>query len=141
MAVNLSRYVDELRADITDPALLKIGAEAMADEMRKSLALYIGGDLRMSRFPGAPPTFTTSSSKGEATLELGGGTYALADKGRRQAKRARARRGSALRTPWGPRRSVRGSRWPGFSVTERHAAGALEAGVDAITAAVSKAAG
>ena len=131
MAVNLSKYVKELEQKIEDPKLLKAGAEAMAESMRKATARYIGGDLRMHNFRGGPPTFKTENAKGLATLEIGGGTYALADKGRRQAKRAFAR-GRALDTPWGPKASVKGSTWGGFNITERHSAEALDDGIRAI---------
>lgn len=132
MAVNLSKYVEELAERIEDPALLKAGAEAMAESMKRATARYLGSDLRMHNFRGPAPTFKTENAKGEATLEIGGGTYALADGGRRQAKRAYAR-GRALSTPWGPRASVKGSTWGGFHITERHAPEALDDGIRAIT--------
>lgn len=139
VAVNLTKYLKELEERIEDPALLKAGAEAMAESMKKATARYIGADLRMSNFRGGPPTFKTENAKGQATLEIGGGTYALADTGRRQAKRAYARRGSALDTPWGPRASVRGSTWGGFHITERHAPEALDDGIRAIIYELDKA--
>jgi hypothetical protein len=146
--VNLSRYVAELRKEIEDPALLQFGADAMAETMQRATARFIGGDLRMSNFPGAAPTFKTTTKGGAATLEIGGGTYALADRGRRQATPARAghRRGKArgggrrraLRTPWGPRASVQGSTWSGFHITDRYADIALDDGKRAIIAALDK---
>lgn len=132
MAVNLTRYLKELEDQIEDPRLLKVAAEAMAESMRKATARYIGGDLRMSNFRGDAPTFKTETKTGAATVEIGGGTYALADTGRRQAKRAYPRRRRALSTPWGPRASVRGSTWGGFHITERHAPDALDDGIRAI---------
>lgn len=132
VAVNLSKYVEELAERIEDPALLKAGAEAMAESMKHATARYLGSDLRMHNFRGDAPTFKTETKTGAATVEIGGGTYALADKGRRQAKRAYPRRGRALDTPWGPRASVKGSTWDGFNITERHAPEALDDGIRAI---------
>lgn len=141
VAVNLSKYVTELAERIEDPALLKAGAEAMAESMKRATARYLGSDLRMHNFRGDAPTFKTETKTGAATVEIGGGTYALADGGRRQAKRAYPRRGRALSTPWGPRASAKGSTWGGFHITERHAPEALDDGIRAIIFALDQAVG
>lgn len=128
MAVHLARVVTELEAVLKSPRVLVAAADALEDTMRTVTARAIGGDLRLSGFRGAPVEFTASftAGAGEVSLPLKGGTYALADAGRRRAKRRirskrrkrRGRRAPALRTPAGPRRSVRGSRWRGFRLTE-----------------------
>ena len=138
MPVDLSRYVKELGEVVKDRGVLEAAAEAMAEEMKTATARYIGGDLRMSNFRGAAVEFRTETRSGEVTVEIAGGTYGLADKGRRQARRAWARRGSALATPWGPRASVRGSTTTGFNITDKHSDDAFDAGIRAVVAELDR---
>jgi hypothetical protein len=111
----------------------------MAKAMRAATARAIGGDLRMSGSDAGAARIEPSTSAGEASVEMSGATYALADKGRRRSRPARARRGHALATPWGPRVSVRGSTWAGFDITDRTARKAITAGVKALDGAIGRA--
>jgi hypothetical protein len=138
VAVDLSHYVEDIARAVRDPRILRVAAEAMSGEMKRATARYIGADLKMSNFRGGPAEFITETKNGEATLIMRGGTYALADTGRRQKKRAFARRGSALNTPWGPKSSVAGSRWSGFGITENHGPDALDMGIRAVVAEVER---
>ena len=58
---------------------------------------------------------------------MSGGAYTLADKGRRRAVPAKAE-GRPLRTPWGPRMSVRGSTTAGHNITATAGPKALDEG-------------
>ena len=133
MAGGLSARIELIGAAVANVAVATAAAEAMDSHMRKSTATYLGGDLRMRNFRGGPVVFTPTVSVGRAVLKLSGGTYALADKGRRNARRRiyprRGRR--ALGTPYGARRWVRGSTTQGFHITQRHGPQALAAGVEA----------
>lgn len=139
----LTRTIELLGTEVegTRPAIA--AGKAMHDAMHDATARYLGADMRMSGFRGGPVVFKVEAKPKRATLTLSGGTYALADKGRKRAKRKlyakpRRRRGrrSALDTPQGLRRSARGSRWRGFRITDRHAQEALDAGVVAALAAI-----
>jgi len=122
---------------------MQAAGEAMRDAMREATARYIGADLRMSGFRGAAVDFDLDVSDTAATLTLSGGTYALADKGRRRASKRlyaqpyrKSGRRAALATPRGYRRSARGSRTAGFNITDRHGQDSLDEGVEAATKVV-----
>jgi hypothetical protein len=115
-------------------------AKALEDTMREGTVHAIGADLRLSGFRGGPVVFRPERSAGHAAVTMSGGTYALADAGRQQARRrilpkrrrlAGTKRKPALGTPGGPRRSVRGSRWRGKRITDTYGPKALEAAVEA----------
>lgn len=122
-------------------------AKALEDVMRQGTARAIGADLRLSGFRGGPPTFKPERSKGHAALTIGGGTYALADAGRAaggdrriRSKRRRlsgTKRRPALRTPHGPRRSIKsGKGWTGFAITETWSPKALDEATEAARAVI-----
>ena len=143
--MDLVRTIELLGQEVegTRPAIA--AADAMHETMHDATARYLGPDLRMSGFQGGAVAFKVKAAPKRATLTLSGGTYALADKGRRRAKaklwaKPRRRRGrrAALDTPRGWRRSARGSRWRGFRITERHAVDALDAGVVAAIDAIRR---
>ena len=97
----------------------------MTDVLRSGAARHLGGDLTMSGVAVAV-TIEPTSRSGEAAVAVGG-AYGLADGGRRRSPR-RIRGRPALRTPWGPRASVRGSTSPGFAITTSYADDAFAAG-------------
>lgn len=134
MAVDLTKYVKALEVLTKDPRILQVGATAMVDEMKRATARYIGSDLRLSGFRGAAVEFATENKAGQAVVQIKGGTYAIADSGRHSSGRIRSRRARALRTPWGPKSSVRGSTWAGFGITDKHVPDAYDAGAKAIIA-------
>lgn len=151
MALHLTVILDDLVDRVTDPRVQKAIAEALEDTMKDGTARFIGADLRLSGFKGAPVEFAAdfTAGTGIVTLPLRGGTYALADKGRRRAKRvirsrrrrrSRKHRRPALSTPWGPRRSVRGSTWTGFHLTDTLGPLAVAKATEAAVAEVLKAA-
>jgi hypothetical protein len=142
--VDLVRTIELLGREVegTRPAIA--AADAMHDSMMDATERYLGADLHMSNFTGGPVVFKVEAVPKRATLTLSGGTYALADKGRRKAprklyaqpRRRKGQRRAALDTPRGYRRSARGSRWRGFRITDRHAQDALDAGVVAAIAEI-----
>ena len=143
MAVDLVRTIELLGHEVegTRPAIA--AADAMHEAMVTATERYLGPGMSMSGFKGGPVVFKVEAKPKRATVTLSGGTYALADKGRRKGKRKlyakpRRRRGrrSALDTPQGYRRSARGSVWRGFRITDRHAQDALDAGVVAAIAEI-----
>lgn len=137
VAVDLSHYVTELAQRIESPALARVGADAMAESMRRAVARHLGGDLSFSGLPSAgraDPQPTAAA--GVAEIELRGGAFALADRGRRQVRRARARANSALSTPWGPRESARGSRWSGWNLVDQAGQVAMRDGMQAMVDAL-----
>jgi hypothetical protein len=141
--VDLTRTIELLGQEVegTRPAIA--AADAMHDAMVDATQRYLGPGMHMSGFKGGPVVFKVEAKPKRATVTLSGGTYALADKGRRHAKRKlwakprrRSGRRAALDTPRGWRRSARGSTWRGFRITERHATEALDAGVVAAIAEI-----
>jgi hypothetical protein len=108
----------------------------MADSMRRSTATAIGSDLRLSGFRGGAASFEPKGTSGQAEVTISGAAYTLADKGRRRARARILAKSEALRTPWGPRRSVRGSTSRGKNITGRAAPKAMEAGKRAIVDAI-----
>lgn len=145
MTLNLSRRITLLEQHIEGTGPSKAAADAMHDAMVTATQRYVGADMSMSGFKGGPATFKVEAKPERAVLTLSGGTYALADKGRRRARRRlyakpRRRRGrrSALDTPRGWRRLARGSRWGGFHITERHAPDALDQGMAAALIEIRK---
>jgi len=109
-------------------------AQAMADALLALAAGYLGGDATMSG-TGRAVTVEPSSADGSATIRAGG-AWGLADGGRRVVRPARrsGNRGG-LRTPWGPRASVKGSTSAGLGISDRSSE-VLDAGKQAIRDAV-----
>lgn len=142
--MDLVRTIELLGREVegTRPAIA--AADAMHETMVDATERYLGPGMRMSGFKGGPVVFKVVAKPKRATVTLSGGTYALADKGRRRAKaklwakprRRAGQRRAALDTPRGYRRSARGSRWQGFRITDRHATDALDAGVVAAIEAI-----
>lgn len=139
MAVQLASVITDITDAIDSPRPAAAAAKALEETMRAGVSSAIGG-MTMSGFKGAPVKLEGESKASLAWLPLSGGTYALADKGRQNARRRiypkrRGRKGKghppALMTPAGPRRSVRGSRTRGKRITETYAPKAFEAAVDA----------
>lgn len=135
--MDLVRTIELLGREVEGARPAIAAADAMHDAMLDATQRYLGPDLRMSGFKGGPVVFKVEAKAKRATVTLSGGTYALADKGRRHAKRKlyakpvrrKGQRRSALSTPRGYKRSAKGSTWRGFRITERHATDALDAGV------------
>lgn len=146
MALNLTRRITLLEQEVKGTGPAKAAADAMHDAMLTSTQRYLGADLRMENFRGGPVEFKVEAKPEAATVTLSGGTYALADKGRRRGRkrlyakprRRRGQRRAALDTPQGLRRYARGSRWQGFRITERHAPDALTEGVAAAMVDIRK---
>lgn len=144
-SLRLDKTIATAREVVNGTATTIAAVKAMDKAMRDATASYIGADLRMSGFKGGPAQFKGEAKSGSATLTMSGGTYALADKGRRRKRkrlwpkpgRRRGRR-SALDTPGGWRRWSTGSTWPGFNITERHGPDALDAGIEAARAEILK---
>ena len=144
--MDLVRTIELLGHEVegTRPAIA--AADAMHEHMVTATERYLGAGMSMSGFKGGAVVFKVEAKPKRATVTLSGGTYALADKGRKRAPRKlyakpRRRRGrrAALDTPQGLRRSARGSTWRGFRITERHATDALDAGVAAAIAEIQRA--
>jgi hypothetical protein len=108
----------------------------MAAVMTRGTAAHLGADLTMSHFRGGPVHIEPEGRPGFAVVVMSGAAWALADAGRHGGRIPRARKGSALNTPWGPRASVSPSSWPGFGISDQYADPAIRAGIDAIVARV-----
>ena len=143
--LGLTASLDELIRTVDGIAPAKAAGAAMLEAHTKATARYIGADLRMHNFRGGPVDFEARVTRARAEVTLSGGTYALADKGRRQARRSRARgrmangRRNVVRTPYGPRVSAKGSTTAGFHITERHGGESVDAGIEAAWDVVRKA--
>lgn len=135
---DLTKPLEDLQRRLVSPVVTQQGAKAMADVMRKATASAIGPDLRLSHFRGGPVQIEAKGTIGVATTTISGAAYALADKGRRRARRRIYPRGHALATPFGPRASVKGSTARGHNITERASPQAYEAGKKAILDAVKR---
>jgi hypothetical protein len=144
VAVRLTLVLDDVIDAVKDPRVLDAAADALEETMTEGVSSTpIGHDLRLSGFRGGPMEFKASytAGTGVVTMPLAGGTYALADKGRYKApkrrpirSKTRKRRGQrrpTLSTPWGPRVSVRRSKWPGFRLTDRFGNKAIGQSVEA----------
>jgi hypothetical protein len=129
MPVDLTGHLDRLVRRVETQVHTEAGAE-MADTLQRGAQSAMGGDLTFSG-GGGTVRIEGDADVGRAVVKVAG-AYGLADKGRRRQVEAVAGRGSALRTPWGPRRSVRGSTWRGFGLTDRYGRDALRAGIDAV---------
>jgi hypothetical protein len=129
MPVDLTGHLNRLVQRVETQVHVEAG-DAMADTLQRGAQSAMGGDLTFSG-GGGTVRITGDAVVGRAVVNVAG-AYGLADKGRRRAVPATAGRGSALRTPWGPRRSVRGSTWRGFGLTDRYGREALQVGVDAV---------
>lgn len=142
----LTRHVEVIGRAITSDAVARAACDAMNESMLHATARYLGADLTLRGFRGAPVAFRQEATHSRARLVLAGGTYALADKGRhRGAGRIRSKqrkrkgeRAEPIRTPWGPRVSAKRSKWRGFDITDRHGSEALKAGTDAVIDAVMR---
>ena len=131
-AAALARYAEELVEQLDDLDTRKAG-DAAVKVMRQATAAVIGGDLTMSGLKrGGAARIEAKPGRNRVTIELSGGAYTLADKGRRRAVAATARPGSALATPFGPRMAVRGSTTAGAHITDRAGPKALDEAADAI---------
>lgn len=132
MPVDLTGHLDRLVQRVENQVHVE-AADVMAESLRRGAASAMGGDLTFSGGAGTARV-TGKAERGRVVVEVGG-AYALADKGRRSPVPARAR-GRGLRTPFGPRKAVKGSTWSGFGITARHGREALRAGVDGVRRAV-----
>jgi hypothetical protein len=150
MPLRLVAVADEAVEAVTSPKVQQAAAEAMEKAMSEGTRTIIGGgDLRLSGWRGAPMSFDAdyTAGSGVVRLPLKGGTYALADEGRKRARKkirpkGRKRRGQrrpTLATPYGPRVSVKGSTWSGFHLTDRLAPKVLDEAEEAAVAAGLKA--
>lgn len=130
---SLAAHCRDLVDDLEDIDTRR-GAEAAVEVMKRATAAVIGGDLRMSGLKrGGPARIEVkSAARNHVTIEMSGASYTLADKGRRRRVEARARRGSALATPAGPRASARGSTTRGHNITDRAGSKALDKAADEI---------
>lgn len=129
---DIGKYIDRIEDRIRSGRHIDAAADAMADALSKAAARYIGGDLRMSGVRGGGSArIEPGATSGLSISVRSGGVYGLADSGRRRAVAAEAAPGSALATPFGPRRRVKGSTWGGFHITERHAREAFAEGIGA----------
>lgn len=136
MPLRLVVLAEEAEKAVTSPKVQEAAAKAMEKGMTVGTRVALHGGLNLSGFRGAPIAFEAdyTGGTGKVTLPLKGGTYALADKGRRRARRVirpkgRKRKGQrrpTLATPWGPRVSVKGSTSPGFGLTDRLGPKALD---------------
>lgn len=129
MSVDLTRRLDRLVRRVENQ-VHTAAADAMAEAFRDGVARKLGGDLTFSGGAGTVRV-KGEAERGRITVNVGG-AYGLADQGRRRAVQARAGKGRALATPFGPRRSVRGSVWRGFGITRQYGRRAIGAGVDAL---------
>jgi hypothetical protein len=124
---------DALTERATGADTMTAAATAMAAALVDVASLYLGGDLTLGGVGAA--TIDGSGETGTAHVATGG-VYRLADAGRSTVRRAKARRWSALSTPWGPRANVSGSTWSGFGITDRAHDDVVEAGRNAIRGAL-----
>lgn len=132
MPVDLTRHLDRLVQRVETQVHTE-AADAMADTLQRGAQRAMGGDLTFSG-GGGTVRIKGDAEQGRAVVKVAG-AYALADKGRRRRVEAVAR-GAGLSTPWGPRKSVRGSTWRGFGITDRFGREALRDGVDAVVDSV-----
>ena len=130
-AAALARYAEELIEQLDDLDTRR-GGDAAVKVMRQATAAVIGGDLAMSGLKGGPARIEAKPGRNRVVVEMSGGAYTLADKGRRRAVPAKARPGSALATPFGPRLSVRGSTTAGAHITDRAGPKALDEAAERI---------
>lgn len=128
MPVDLTGHLDKLVRRV-DQQVHTAAADAMAEAFRDSTARAMGGDLSFSGGAGTV-RIDGDAHRGRVVVTVGG-AFRLADQGRRRVVPATAK-GRALRTPYGPRRSVKGSTWRGFGITQRYGREALRAGMKAV---------
>lgn len=142
MALRFVVLAEEAAKAVTSPKVQEAVADALERAMEEgSRTLIGGGDLALSNWRGAPITFAAgyTGGTGIVKLPLSGGTYALADLGRRKARKTlrskgrkrKGKRRTPLMTPWGLRTSVKGSTWEGFHLTDRLSPKALDAAQEA----------
>jgi hypothetical protein len=128
MPVDLAGHLERLTRRVEDQQFPR-AAERMAETLSDGARSAMGGDLTFSGGAGTV-RIEGEAERGRVVVTVSG-AYALADKGRRSAVSAKAT-GRGLRTPFGPRRSVKGSTWGGFGITSRYGRQALRAGVDGV---------
>jgi hypothetical protein len=130
---SLARYALDLVDKLDDIDTARAG-DAAVKVIKAATARVIGGDMRMSGLKRGGPARIESKGGGKnsVVVTMSGAAYSLADKGRRRAVAAKARPGSALATPRGPRASARGSTTRGAHITERAGPKALKAAADQI---------
>jgi hypothetical protein len=134
--VDLLRPLDALTKRIESPTVTRAASEAMADELQRATAQRIGADLSLSRMPGSRARFQATNSKGVAEVTPSGSAWTIANKGRRTVRGATGTPQRPLRTPFGPRMSVRGSTSAGFDILGRARSSVFDAGKDATIKAV-----
>jgi hypothetical protein len=127
---DLTRYIDRIEERVRQGPHIDSAVAAMTESLANAARAHLGGDLTMSG-TGQEAIIEPGRADGHQLTVRTGGVYALADTGRRRAVDAEAAPGEALATPFGPRRRVRGSTWPGFGITERHGRDALQEGIRA----------
>ena len=136
--VDLLAPLDALTRRIESPSVTRAAAEAMADELKRATAQRIGADLALSRMPGSRARFTPTSRKGVAEVTPSGSAWTIANKGRRTVRGATGTSERPLRTPFGPRMSVKGSTSKGKNILGSARADVFDAGKDATVKAVRR---
>jgi hypothetical protein len=136
--VDLLAPLDALTKRIESPTVTRAASEAMADKLQRATAQRIGADLTLSRLPGSRAKFTATSRKGLAEVTPSGSAWTIANKGRRTVRGATGTPQRPLRTPFGPRQSVKGSTSAGFDILGRARAGVFDAGKDEVVKAVRR---
>jgi hypothetical protein len=136
--VDLLKPLDELTKRVESPTVTRAAAEAMADELKQATAQRIGADLSLSRMPGSRARFTATSRKGVAEVTPSGSAWTIANKGRRTVRAATGTNGRPLRTPFGPRMSVKGSTSQGSNILQASRSKVFDAGKDATIKAVRR---
>jgi hypothetical protein len=119
VALRFVVLAEEAAKAVTSPKV----QEAVADALERAITFAAG----------------YTGGTGIVKLPLSGGTYALADLGRRKARKTlrskgrkrKGKRRTPLMTPWGLRTSVKGSTWEGFHLTDRLSPKALDAAQEA----------
>jgi len=135
--VDLLKPLDALTKRIESPATARAASVAMADELKAAAARTIGADLTLSGMPGRRARFTATSRAGVAEVTPSGAAWTIADKGRRTVRAATGTPGRPLRTPWGPRQSVKGSTSRGHDILGRARPKVFDAGRAAVMKAVN----
>lgn len=136
--VDLLAPLDKLTKRVESPTVTRAAATAMADTLQRATAQRIGSDLSLSRLPGSRARFTPSARTGVAEVTPTGAAWTIANRGRRTVHAATGTNGRPLRTPYGPRMSVRGSTSPGKNILGAARASVFDAGKDATIEAVRR---
>ena len=136
--VDLLKPLDALTKRIESTAVTRAASEAMADELKSATARVIGANLALSGMPGRRARFTTTARSGVAEVTPTGAAWTIANHGRRTVRAAVGTSQRPLRTPWGPRVSVRGSTSRGHDILSRARPAVFDAGRDAVVEAVRR---